>query len=143
MKRSMLPLLHLLAAFYLMILVDVDGIVSPLLANRTFRTHMSPLTVSGGVRCEDCGILLMLTTKAPTTLLTMTRDGDDEKDKSETEDSETDDTQDGFTRPTFFGLEPKQELDSLDNGLPTLGPILLVLQLYFMYYLISEGLNTF
>eukprot|EP00590_Aulacoseira_subarctica_P011413 CAMPEP_0172415250 /NCGR_PEP_ID=MMETSP1064-20121228/1709_1 /TAXON_ID=202472 /ORGANISM="Aulacoseira subarctica , Strain CCAP 1002/5" /LENGTH=73 /DNA_ID=CAMNT_0013152175 /DNA_START=233 /DNA_END=454 /DNA_ORIENTATION=- len=73
----------------------------------------------------------------------MTRDGDDEKDKSETEDSETDDTQDGFTRPTFFGLEPKQELDSLDNGLPTLGPILLVLQLYFMYYLISEGLNTF
>ena len=143
MKTSMLRLLNLLTLFSLMILVDVDGISSPLRANTTFRTRMSTLTVSGGVRCEDCGILLMLTIKTPTTLLTMSRDRDDEKDNSVTEDSETDDIQDGFTRPTFFGLEPKQELDSLDNGLPTLGPILLVLQLYVMYYLISEGLNTF
>lgn len=41
-------------------------------------------------------------------------------------------------RPTLFGLEPKQEVDPLDNGLPVLGPIIVFLQFYIAYMLFSE-----
>ncbi|KAL7519570.1 hypothetical protein ACHAWX_004330 [Stephanocyclus meneghinianus] len=35
-------------------------------------------------------------------------------------------------RATLFGLEPKAELDSLDNGLQFTGPIILLGSIYFM-----------
>ncbi|KAL3789628.1 hypothetical protein HJC23_003177 [Cyclotella cryptica] len=35
-------------------------------------------------------------------------------------------------RATLFGLEPKADLDSLDNGLQFTGPIILLGSLYFM-----------
>lgn len=37
---------------------------------------------------------------------------------------------------TFLGLTPKQELDSLDNGLVFLGPIILIVQLLVMYEMV-------
>lgn len=49
-----------------------------------------------------------------------------------------DDQEWSVKRPTLFGLEPKQEVDPLDNGLPVLGPIIVFLQFYIAYMLFSE-----
>eukprot|EP00591_Stephanopyxis_turris_P004546 CAMPEP_0195526128 /NCGR_PEP_ID=MMETSP0794_2-20130614/27024_1 /TAXON_ID=515487 /ORGANISM="Stephanopyxis turris, Strain CCMP 815" /LENGTH=122 /DNA_ID=CAMNT_0040656749 /DNA_START=175 /DNA_END=543 /DNA_ORIENTATION=+ len=34
---------------------------------------------------------------------------------------------------TFLGLSPKQEVDSLDNGLSFAGPVILLVQLYILF----------
>jgi len=41
-------------------------------------------------------------------------------------------TEDTITGPTFFGLEPKQNFDSMDNGLLFTGPLILLGSVYLM-----------
>ncbi|KAL7470999.1 hypothetical protein ACHAXS_011306 [Conticribra weissflogii] len=42
-------------------------------------------------------------------------------------------------RATFFGLEPKAELDPLDNGLTFTGPIILFFSIYLTLSLFFAG----
>jgi len=59
----------------------------------------------------------------------------DTNDGSDNEEGEVT-TQSGDEPLTFLGLTPKRELDSLDNGLVFLGPILIAVQLLVMYEMI-------
>ena len=62
-------------------------------------------------------------------------DSDEQVSPSVTEVSE-DGREEDFDRPTFLGLSSKKDVDSLDNGLLFLGPILLFVQLSIMWEMI-------
>jgi hypothetical protein len=64
--------------------------------------------------------------------------GSDVWQEEDDQPSRIDDQDSEVKRPTLFGLEPKQEVDPLDNGLPVLGPIIFFLQFYIAYLLFAE-----
>lgn len=75
----------------------------------------------------------------------MARSSNDEKSLNEStvgqegyQMGEAEDQDKEVKRATFFGLEPKQEVDPLDNGMPVLGPIIFFLQFYIAYLLFTE-----
>ncbi len=64
--------------------------------------------------------------------------GSDAWQEEDDQSNKIDDQVSEVKRPTLFGLEPKQEVDPLDNGLPVLGPIIFFLQFYIAYLLFAE-----